>query len=106
MSSKPLFTTGEPGFMGSFGSEPFHLELEGEKSVLYKGDLKSIFYFDGHMEKVMGFDRPYLLRGDITGEDRQVCQVVTPDGEYLDAVINDATHVAGDGSRNVFYIQG
>ncbi len=74
LSSKPLFSTSEPSFMGSL-STVFHMDLAGFSSV-NESDKRIVMYFDGELENQMGYDIPYLLSGDVTGEHHQECQEV------------------------------
>jgi hypothetical protein len=103
MRNMPLFSTTEPGFMGSAGSDVFHLHLEGETSIFFPHGVKFIkMYFDGETSDIMGYDIPHLLSGAITGVDGQECEVIDPEGEYHTAYLNLNTDMMGG---VVWYIQ-
>jgi len=102
--NKPLFSTSEPEFMGMLG-DVFHMHLRGNRSVASVDHKRLSIYFDGWIQLQMGYDIPYLLSGHISGRHQQECQVITPEGEYLDAYLNRVHPESDIPGRVQFYIQ-
>ena len=80
MAEIPIFTTSHPGFMGSteLRNHEFIKTHAGPKSLATQCERIPV-YIDGPLEKLLGFDVPIWLSGDITGE-TQKCYVWNVDG--------------------------
>ena len=81
-----VFTSTEPGFMGSAGSAPF-VERKNPKINDYEGRKWKSVYLHGTVQDFMGYDIPVIVDGELSYQPEQDVQVVKP-GEHGQFIID------------------